>query len=102
MTELLSFKGKENTFNVVEHVGAKFTELGVILLNDETGVIVEALRKEYLLNAEHINIAIFSKWLQGKGAQPVAWSTLIDVLRKIGLCTLAGDVEGGLMCRVVL
>ena len=67
MTELLSFKGKENTFNVVEHVGAKFTELGVILLNDETGVIVEALRKEYLLNADEINNAIFSKCMATRG-----------------------------------
>ena len=101
MVELLLFKGKEKTFNVVEHVGTKYMKLGIFLLNDETGVIVEALKKEHLLNADDINMAIISQWLQGKGAQPVAWSTLIDVLRKIGLCTLADDIESGLICRVV-
>ena len=98
MGELLSFKGKEKAFNVAEHVGTKYMKLGIFLLNDETGVIVKALKKEYLLNADDINMAIFSQWLQGKGAQPVTWSTLIDVLRKIDLCTLADDIKGGLMC----
>ena len=98
--ELLSFKSKEKTFNVAELVGTKFTELGIFLLNDETGAIVEALENECNKNAKKVNMAIFREWLQGKGAQPVAWSTLIDVLRKIGLGTLADDIEGGL-CRVV-
>ena len=95
--KLLSFKVKEKTFNVAECVGAKFSELGIFLLNDETGAIVEALENECNKNAVKINMAIFRKWLQGKGAQPVSWSTLIDVLRKIGLCILADDIEGGLI-----
>ena len=97
MTELLSFKGKEKTFNVAELVGTKYSKLGIFLLKDETGAIVKALKQEHLQNSEEINMAIFRDWLQGKGAQPVAWSTLIDVLRKIGLGTLADDIEGGLM-----
>ena len=97
LTELLSFKGKEKTFNVAELVGTKYSKLGIFLLKDETGAIVEALERQHLLNVEEINTAIFRKWLQGKGAQPVAWSTLIDMLRKIGLGTLAGDIKGGPM-----
>ena len=75
----------------------KYSKLGILLLKDDTGAIVEALERQHLLNVEEINMAIFRKWLQGTGAQPVAWSTLIDVLRKIGLGTLADDIEGGLM-----
>ena len=101
LKELLSFEGKQKTFNVAECVGTKYSKLGIFLLNDDTGAIVEALERQYSLNSEEINVAIFRKWLQGKGAQPVAWSTLIDLLREIGLCTLADDIEGGLMCRVV-
>ena len=96
MEELLSFKGKGKTFNVAELVGANFTELGIFLLKDN-GAKVEALEKEQLLNSKKINMAILIQWLQGKGAHPVTWSTLIDVLRKIGLGTLADDIEGGLM-----
>ena len=82
---------------MAELVGTKYSKLGIFLLNDDTGAIVEALERQHLLNVEEINTAIFRKWLQGMGAQPSAWSTLIDVLRKIGLGTLADDIEGGLM-----
>lgn len=82
---------------MVELVGTKYSKLGIFLLKDDTGAIVEALKQEHLLNCEEINMAIFKKWLQGKDAQPVAWSTLIDVLREIGLHILADDIEGGLI-----
>ena len=59
LMELQSFKGKEKTFNVAELVG---TMLGIILVNDETEVNVEAFKKEYLLHAEDINRVIFTKW----------------------------------------
>ena len=74
-------------------VGRAYSKMGVFLLEDETGDIVQALENEYTRNAENINMAIFREWLRGKGAQPVAWSTLIDVLRKIGLGTLADEIE---------
>ena len=100
LRELLSFKGKRKTFNLAIEVAAGYSNLGAFLLNDETGALVQSLENENNKNAEKINMAIFREWLQGKGAQPVSWSTLIDVLRTIGLCTLADDIEGGLM-RVV-
>ena len=77
-------------------VGTAYSKMGVFLLKDDTGAVVQALEHEHVRDAEKINMAIFSRWLQGKGAQPVAWSTLIGVLRKIGLCVLADDIEGGL------
>ena len=96
--ELLCFKGKDpKPLNLAIKVSTKYSSLGVFLLNDETGIIVQALENEHNKNSEEINKAIFRKWLQGMGALPVSWSTLIDVLRKIGLGTLADDIEGGLM-----
>ena len=77
-------------------VGGAYSKMGAFLLKDEIGTIVEALEIEHMKNAENINMAIFRKWLQGMGAQPAAWLTLIDVLRKIGLGTLAGEIEEGL------
>ena len=77
-------------------VGTAYSKMGVFLLKDDTGAVAQALELELMKDAEKINMAIFSRWLQGKGAQPVAWSTLIDVLRKIGLCVLADDIESGL------
>ena len=82
---------------MVAQVGTAYSKMGVFLLKDQTGVVVQAMENEHMRDAEKINMAIFSQWLQGKGAQPVAWSTLIGVLRKIGLSALADDIEGGLM-----
>ena len=99
LEQLLFFTGKAPTyatFNVAALVGIAYSKMGVLLLKDETGAVVQALEHEHMRNAEKINTAIFSQWLQGKGAQPVAWPTLIGVLRKIGLCVLADDIEGGL------
>ena len=82
-------------------VGTAYSKMGVFLLKDDTGAVVQALELEHMRDAEKINMAIFSRWLQGKGAQPVAWSTLIGVLRKIDLCVLAGDIESGLKLSCV-
>ena len=97
LENLLHFTGKKTrAFNVAAQVGTAYSKMGVFLLKDETGAVVQALENEHMKDAEKINIDIFSRWLQGKGAQPVAWSTLIGVLRKIGRCVLADDIEGGL------
>ena len=90
LMELLSFKGKEKTFYVAELVG---TMLGIILVNDETEVNVEAFKKEYLLHAEDNKQGHLYKMDR---VHPVSWSTLTDVMRKIGLGTLASDIECGL------
>ena len=96
LEQLLHFTGKTRTFNVAALVGTAYPKMGVFLLKDDTGAVVQALELEHMRDAEKINMAIFSRWLQGNGAQPVAWSTLIGVLGKIGLCVLAGDIESGL------
>ena len=42
---------------------------------------------------EQINEEILRQWLSGKGKQPVTWATLVEVLRDIGLSTLAKDIS---------
>ena len=39
---------------------------------------------------------ILKQWIQGKGMQPVQWSTLIDVLKEIELSELAKKIEESL------
>ena len=96
LEQLLHFTSKARKFNVATEVGIEYSKLGVFLLKDNTGAVVKALENEHMKNAEKINMDILSRWLQGNGAKPVAWSTLTVVLRKIGLCALANDIEGGL------
>ena len=69
--------------NIAEQIGVNYLMFGMILLQDDNGVVVKALEEELRGKAEKINIAIFQKWLDGKGMRPVTWSTLVTVLQKI-------------------
>ena len=42
--------------------------------------------------AKQINIEILQEWLEGSGKKPVSWATLVEVLRDIGLFTLADEI----------
>ena len=90
---LLAFPGKSRTFSLAKEVGSNYFDFGVFLLNDTVGTATQALEDQYQRNAERINRVILTDWLQGKGTKPVAWSTLIDVLRKISLLQLADEME---------
>ena len=68
---------------------------GVLLLNDKTAAEVTAIVKEQRENAADINLEILRLWIEGKG-KPLSWNTLINVLKDIGLGTLASDIQDGL------
>ena len=93
MTELLWFPGRKGAINILEKIGSKYSQLGIFLLDDDTGVQVDAIAKEHNKRAEDINFDILKKWLQGGGMQPVTWGTLVDVLGRIGHNILADDIR---------
>ena len=68
---------------------------GILLLNDETGAEVRTIVTKHHEDADQINLEILSLWIQGKG-KPLSWDVLIDVLKTIGLGTVAEDTENGL------
>ena len=80
---------KGETINIMQRVGTQYTDLGLILLNDEDGSIVEQITSEYQLNAINITREILKRWIRGEGKQPVTWKTLTDALTAIGLTELA-------------
>ena len=81
LMNLLSFS--KRGVNIAEQIGVNYVTFGMILLQDMNGAVVKALEKEHRGNAEDINIAIFQKWLNGKGMRPVTWSTLVTALQTI-------------------
>ena len=90
---------------MAKEVGSNYFNFGTFLLNDANGNATQALEYQYQRNAEKINRVILTDWLQGKGAKPVAWFTLIDVLRKISLHQLADEIEEvhiSLICNTYL
>ena len=91
--KLLNFPGKSGDISIPEQIGTKHFKFGVLLLNDKTGTEVNAIVTQYRGDAEQINFEILRLWIGGKG-KPLCWDTLIDVLKAIGLNTLAGDIQG--------
>ena len=68
---------------------------GILLLNDETGAEVRTITTKFHEDADQINLEILRLWIEGKG-KPLSWDVLIDVLKGIGLNSLAKDIDNRL------
>ena len=77
----------------MDQIGVHYWGLGVLLLNDDTGAVTQAIIDQYREDATKINREILQRWIQGRGKLPVEWATLIKVLKDIGLTELAGEIE---------
>ena len=80
------------SINIPLMIGQKYWKFGILLLQDDTGNMVETLEHECQKNAEMINLKILKKWINGIGL-PVSWDVLIEVLHDIELHRLANDIE---------
>jgi hypothetical protein len=79
--------------NLAHKIGTKFTDFGILLLEDDNGDRTEAIVRELRDRAEDINKRVFRLWVKGEGLKPVSWATLVGVLQDIGLNTLASDIQ---------
>ena len=77
--------------SLLDQIATRYWDVGVLLLNDDTGVITQAIVDQYHEDAS-INREILKQWIQGQG-MPVKWATLIEVLKDIGLTELAHEME---------
>ena len=97
LPQLLIFKTSSGrTVNIVKQIGTQYSTLGPLLLNDDTGAVTSAIANEHHHNAVAINQEILKQWLQGQGKRPVTWSTLLGVLRDVGLSELTEMVRKNL------
>ena len=78
--------------SLLDLIGTHYWDLGVLLLNDDTGAVTQAIIDQYHENATKINREILKRWTQGQG-MPVKWATLIEELKDIGLTELACQIE---------
>ena len=92
LPQLIDFKTSTGNMNVTERIGTSYGKLGPLLMRDDDGAVTQAIRDQYHHDAAKINYEILQRWIQGKGRQPVQWSTLIDVLKKIQLSPLAKEI----------
>ena len=96
LPQLINFETRFGSVNITESIGLLYKQLGPLLLQDNDGTITESIERECFYKVKEINQMILQRWIQGKGRQPVQWSTLIDVLKKIELSPLAKRIEDNL------
>jgi len=94
MPRLINFSGKERkNINIPLEVGPKYTQFGILLLDDPYGARVTNMELFHRYDAQRINIQILSEWIDKRGKMPVKWRTLTEVLHDIELSTLASEIE---------
>ena len=93
---LLSFKTAVGDLKLASEIGEAYLQFGRSLLADKDGTVTTSIAERLDHNAAAINQEILGLWLQGKGRQPVQWSTVIDTLREINLLDLASQMEQNL------
>jgi len=99
MPELWTFTCADNTkVCIVKEIGTEYEQFGNLLLQDKTGQSVKNIAHMYANDPKRINAEILQQWLAGMGKQPVTWATLVEVLRDIGLSTLADGIST-VQCR---
>ena len=77
---------------IPEKVGGHYRKFGTLLLNDDTGCLVDIAEESCHYQPDDIVTNILRKWLQ-EGPTPVTWDNLIQVLRDCCLQGLAQYVE---------
>ena len=81
----------DEKINILDKIGAgQNKHLAKYLLeDDEDGTILKQIEGDNRGWEANIKRAIFKRWLRGEWKMPVTWRTLVDVLEKMNLTTLA-------------
>ena len=81
--------------NIIINVGMNYEMLGTLLLNDDCGAILPAIKTQMLLDPSAITMEIMRRWVNGQGREPT-WQTLIDCLNSVGLSRIASSIKQSL------
>ena len=84
LPELLNFKtASGKSLKIITEIGTHYDTLGPLLLDDDSGAIMDAIVRKHGNESGLINQDILRRWIGGRGLKPVTWSTLIDLLKDI-------------------
>ena len=79
--ELLALHGRKGQINIPQQIGTQGTFVGIALLQDSSGSIVSAIKKQHQGDWKRINLEILQCWIQGCGIADRSWRGLLGVLR---------------------
>ena len=66
LIELVAFPGRKRKINIPQEVSTKYTQFGILLLEDANGGRIRNMEHEYRGNAERINMEILQEWISGR------------------------------------
>ena len=95
MPQLIGLQAKDKIINIAEAIGDQWRMVGIALLNDDCGTIVEGIGDEFRGKARNINLEILQRWMRGEGIPNRTWGGLLSVLR-VHCVSLAESVEEAL------
>ena len=98
LIELVRFRGRDRRINIPQEISTKYSQFGILLLEDTNRARVRNMEHKYRGDAEQINMEILEEWVNGRGRQPVSWEILTEVLRDVELSQLASDIEAVKLC----
>ncbi|CAI8015955.1 hypothetical protein GBAR_LOCUS9852 [Geodia barretti] len=90
-------KQSGGVINIIQEIEGKKHDLGILILNDESGQITATIETQYRPDQTRITKAILQRWLEGTGRTPQSWATLITVLREVDLNVLAKQIKDNLV-----
>ena len=76
--------------------GSGHSKVGTCLLEDDFGVVIGTLEKNY--KSVDLVEQIFHLWTDGQGKEPTSWDVLVTCLRFAELNRLADDIESAYNC----
>ena len=82
---------KGQVIRILERSADKYRDIGIVLLNDDTGVVVEAIREAAQDNPVVAVRKIYERWL-GEDKDH-SWKKLAKCFRDVQLNSLARDIE---------
>lgn len=79
---------------IIERSQSHYKDLGILLLDDKEGDKTTSSQMAEHYHPKDVTRSIFTKWLtRGGGKEPITWATFVAVLKKIGLRSLAVEIE---------
>ena len=82
------------SLRIVDEIGTKYEQFGILLLKDESGKRVEIIEHDERKVGKIIT-QILREWLKGVGLKPT-WGTILKVLKMMEMTDLADNIECGL------
>ena len=91
MSDLIKLTNPKGDLRILDRSAVKYRDIGTILLNDESGAIVDAIALNSMGNPIEAVRMIYTRWVRED--EDHSWKKLIRCFRDVQLNSLARDIE---------